>query len=95
MRSSPRPSVQYATPRPDNCRAAAAPRLPSSSRDIHSNFPVARVDRNGVALHPTVAYSTPLIIRGVVWRLKSGRMPNTSVLNRQATRSLPKFAASI
>ena len=41
MRSSPFPSVQYATPRPDSRRGAAAARLPSSIRYIHSSSPVA------------------------------------------------------
>ena len=41
MRSSPRPSVQYATPRPESSRGAAAARLPSSIRYIHSSSPVA------------------------------------------------------
>ena len=56
MRSSPFPSVQYATPRPDSRRGAAAARFPSSIRNIHSSSPVAASMATASRLEPTVAY---------------------------------------
>ena len=51
MRSSPLPSVQYATPRPDPWRGAPSPRLPSSIRHIHSCSPVSGSMRHDSAPH--------------------------------------------
>src|SRR4051812_5116175 len=41
IRSSPCPSLQYATPRPDPGRTAFSPRFPSSIRHSHNVSPVA------------------------------------------------------
>jgi hypothetical protein len=41
MRSSPLPSVQYDTPRPDNCRGDTPARRPSRMLCAQINSPVA------------------------------------------------------
>src|SRR5215813_15611668 len=95
MRSSPRPSVQYERPRPDNCRGAIAARLPSRRLYDHINSPVFASSATTDRRVPAVAYTTPLTMRGVPSSLYSGRGPRLSVLKRQATSSLLKLAALI
>ena len=94
MRSSV-PSDQYASPRPESCRGAAAPRAPSSSRYIHSSSPVAASSATTIRRDPAVEYSTPLAISGVDSKRNSGRGPRKSVLKRQAISRSEKFSAVI
>ncbi len=65
MRSSPLPSLQYATPRPDNCRGAASPRFPSFTLCIHSISPVVASSATAVRRVPAVKYNVLLTISGV------------------------------
>ena len=95
MIRSSRPSVQYERPRPDSCRGAASPRFPSLTLYFHSSSPVAGSSATTDRRVPAVEYITPLTISGVDSRLNSGRGPSVSVLKRQATSSLLKFAALI
>ena len=89
------PSVQYDRPRPESCRGAASPRLPSFMLCIHSISPVAASSATAARRVPPAVYSTPLTISGVAWRLNSGRGPSASVLKRHATSSLLKLSALI
>src|ERR1051326_4123152 len=94
MRSS-LPSDQYASPRPESCRGAAAPRAPSCSPCTQSSSPVAASSAIAARRDPAVPYSTPFTINGVPSSLNSGRLPMLSVLNRHTTSSLLKFEALI
>src|SRR6266853_3687348 len=94
-RSSPLPSVQYETPRPDSCRGETAARLPSRRLCVQITSPVLPSSATTDRLVPPVVYSTPLIARGVPSSLYSGRGPRLSVLKRHATSILPKLEASI
>src|SRR5712692_6586357 len=94
-RSSPLPSVQYDTPRPESCRGATAARLPSRRLCAQISSPVLPSSATTDRRVPAVVYSTPLIISGVPSSLYSGRVPRLSVLKRQATSSLLKFEALI
>jgi hypothetical protein len=89
------PSVQYASPRPDSWRGAAAPRRSSSSLCIQRISPLAASSATTARRVPAVEYKMPLTISGVDCRLYSGRGPRLSVLNRHATCSVPKFCAVI
>src|SRR5262252_3634616 len=93
-RSLPLPG-QYESPRPDNWRGAASPRLPSFSLCIHSISPVAASSATTARRVPAVEYTTPSTINGVPSKLNSGRGPSASVLNRHATSSLLKLSLVI
>src|SRR5262252_2167454 len=93
-RSLPLPG-QYESPRPDNWRGAASPRLPSFSLCIHSISPVAASSATTARRVPAVEYTTPSTINGVPSKLNSGRGPSASVLKRHATSSLLKLSLLI
>src|SRR5712691_6454485 len=94
-RSSPLPSVQYDSPRPESCRGAIAARLPSRKLYDHINSPVFASRATTERRVPAVEYNTPFTMIGVPSSLYSGRGPRLSVLNRQATSNLLKLAALI
>src|SRR5439155_6957543 len=94
-RSSPLPSVQYATPRPESCRGATAARLPSRRLCAQICSPVFASSATTDRRVPPVVYSTPLTMIGVPSSLYSGNGPRLSVLKRQATSSLLKLDALI
>src|SRR6267143_5377300 len=94
-RSSPFPSVQYDTPRPDSWRGETAARLPSRRLCVQITSPVFPSSATTDRRVPPVVYSTPLIATGVPSSLYSGRGPRLSVLNRQATSSWLKLVALI
>src|SRR5437773_11278309 len=94
-RSSPLPSVQYETPRPESCRGETAARLPSRRLCVQITSPVLPSSATTDRRVPPVVYSTPLIATGVPSSLYSGRGPRLSVLNRQETSSELKLLALI
>ena len=65
IRSSPLPSVQYATPR-CTLRGAWSKRAPSSGRHVHNVSPVVARAATTVRRAPAVKYRTPFTISGVV-----------------------------
>src|SRR5262245_10358931 len=95
IRSSPLPSVQYDTPRPESCRGAFTARSPSNSACTHRSSPVSALRANTDRRVPPVAYMMPFTTSGVPSSLNSGRVPRLSVLYRQATSSLLKLEALI
>ena len=94
-RPSPRPSVQYATPRPESCCGAIPPRRPSRRLYIQISSPVVASSAIAVRRVPAVVYSTPPIMRGVPSSLYSGDAPRLSVLKVQASSRSLKLEASI
>ena len=95
MRSSPLPSVQYETPRPESWRGATAARLPSRMLCTQTISPVRPSSAITSRRVPAVVYRMPRMASGVPSSLYSGKVPKLSVLNRHATSSLLKLSALI
>jgi hypothetical protein len=64
-------------------------------RQCHSNWPVAASSATTSRLMPAVVYITPFMIRGLTCIVVAGRGPKFRADQRQATRRLRTFAASI
>ena len=75
--------VSETTPRQLSRRGLTA--LPFVVRVLPKKFSSGCVQRNDARRVPAVEYKTPFTMRGVDWKLNSGRGPRLSVLKRQAT----------